>query len=461
MLFLITARGGSKGLPGKNLAAVGGIPLVARSVRLARRSLDALDLKGRVVCSTDSAEIAQAARQWGAEVPFMRPASLATDSASSMDVIAHALGEMGEDPETLVLLQPTSPLTEPEDVLAAVRLHHERGVCVVSVVEAAHPIGWTYRLGGNHALSPASGAGKVARRQDAETFVRLNGAVYVARTSWLREHNTFLGEGTLGLRMPQERSVDVDSAFDLEVARALLTCRPVTPVRIGHRFVGPGHPCFVVADAGASHDGSLDLALGIVDAAADARADAVVLDLSGRHELEERAQAALLDHCARRGVVLLSSPIDAASCDLLDRRGLPAFWIPSGKLTELAFLRHVARKDKPLIVSTAGVPLDVTAAAVDAVRAQRSLPLVLIHASTQSTAEAAGANLPAVATLQAAFGVPAGFSDQTTDDAMALAAVARGACLIKKPLTSDFAALVGRLRAVEAALGRQAEVHGS
>lgn len=144
-LILIPARGGSKGLPEKNLKEVGGIPLVGLAARLGRNVASQLDAATRVICSTDDDAIASAAREWGAEIPFHRPAALASDTAKSIDVVLHALDALADDDfDAVVLLQPTSPLTAVEDVLGALELHCLTRTSVVSVCPAEHPAAWQY-----------------------------------------------------------------------------------------------------------------------------------------------------------------------------------------------------------------------------------------------------------------------------------------------------------------------------
>lgn len=496
-LFLIPARGGSKGLPGKNLALVGGVPLVGRAVRVGRQVARGLP-GSRVVCSTDDPAIANAAREWGADVPFVRPNSLASDGARSLDVVRHALEALGEDFDAVVLLQPTSPLTEREDVLGSLHLFQMTGEPVVSVCCAEHPVEWYKRMDRAGRLAPVLPNFSADLRQKVERACRPNGAVFVASPAQVSGKGFWTAE-TRGYVMPVERSVDVDTVADLGVARALLTARQVSAVKIAAREVGPGHPCFVIAEAGVNHNGHLDLALKLVDAAADAGADAVkfqtfsaerlttvraakaayqVANTGSRGsqfemlkalELSPQAHATLLTRSRERGILFLSSAFDEESSNFLDDLGVAAFKVPSGELTNLPFLRHLARKGRPLVVSTGMATLGETAAAVDAVRAEGCKELVLLHCVSDYPADPADANLRAMASLREAFGAPTGFSDHTAGDVVTLAAVALGACLVEKHFTLDrtmpgpdhrasvepaeLAALVRRIRTVESALG--------
>lgn len=213
VIALITARGGSKGLPRKNVLCAGGKPLVAWTVHaaLAASSVD------RVVLSSDDDEIMAAARAAGCEVPFRRPAELASDHASSMDVVLHALQEL-PGYEYLVLLQPTSPLRTGADIDAAfqIMLNNKAPACV-SVTEVDQSPYWMYRLADGdrlaHILEPLPG---VSRRQDLPPVYTLNGAIYIAKIDWLLESRNFLGTDTVAYRMSRSASIDIDDALDFQ-----------------------------------------------------------------------------------------------------------------------------------------------------------------------------------------------------------------------------------------------------
>jgi N-acylneuraminate cytidylyltransferase len=219
VLALVTARGGSTGLPRKNLRTVGGRSLVARAVQTGQQALTV----DRVVLSSDDPEIIQAALLAGCEVPFVRPAALATAGARSIDVVRHALETLPERYDLLVLLQPTSPLRSAEDVDAAVRLCVERRApACVSVCPADKPPYWMHGLDKRSRLRPILPEYRqAARRQDLPPAYAINGAVYVARSDWIMVLDSFVGPDTLGYVMPRERSIDIDDELDLAIAEAL------------------------------------------------------------------------------------------------------------------------------------------------------------------------------------------------------------------------------------------------
>lgn len=218
VLALIPARGGSKGIPGKNITPLAGKPLIAWTIEAARASehVDA------VVLTTDDDVIAEVGRRFGASVPFMRPQALATDEASTMDVVFDALDRLpGFD--VVVLLQPTSPLRGSADIDACLTLLNGVPACVSVRPAADHPY-LTFRIDGQNELSPyaAPPAGQSLRRQDLPGAWCLNGAIYAADIPWLRAHRSFIAGSTVAYPMPAERSIDIDTPADLRSAEGLL-----------------------------------------------------------------------------------------------------------------------------------------------------------------------------------------------------------------------------------------------
>ncbi len=268
---------------------------------------------------------------------------------------------------------------------------------------------------------------------------------------------------------------------------------------VGKRKVGPGQPCFFIAEAGVNHNGSIDIAERLIDAAVDAGADAVKFqtfkagglatpdapkasyqqrttcagesqfEMLRRLELTLDNHRHLIDYCERRGIEFLSTPFEEASAVLLVGLGVPALKIPSGEVTNLPFLAHVARLGLPLIVSTGMCDLGEVEAAVETIVAEGNDSLLLLHCVSNYPACPGHFKFVAMATMQAAFGVPCGYSDHTLGNEVSLAAVALGACVIEKHFTLDRAMpgpdheaslepgelkeLVQGIRVVESALG--------
>lgn len=220
VLGLIIARGGSKGLPGKNVRFLGGKPLIAWTVQAAKASRHLT----RLVLSTDDETIAAVARSHGCDTPFMRPPELAKDDASAASVVRHALETLGERFDYIVLLQPTSPFRTAHDIDACIEMCMQAGVSsCVSVAPAPKPVEWYYRLDGGDRLAPIfPGDYANQRRQEIRESWCLNGAVYVVGVDAFLQTGQFVAPDTVGYKMPAERSVDIDTMLDLGYAQMLL-----------------------------------------------------------------------------------------------------------------------------------------------------------------------------------------------------------------------------------------------
>lgn len=228
ILAVIPARGGSKGIPRKNLADLGGRPLIAWTILAAKAALG-LD---RIIVSTDDADIAAIAKEHGAEVPFMRPSEIAGDTASATDVIKHALAyfhaEEGLEYEAVAYLQPTSPFRNSVQISDAVKLFGRLSPdTLVSVLPVAHNM-----VPGSvmHPISNSSDAlflespiGQKLRRQEKEILFARNGpAILIVSASDILKHDRLYGESVVGFRMDALSSHDIDEPLDLEIARCLL-----------------------------------------------------------------------------------------------------------------------------------------------------------------------------------------------------------------------------------------------
>lgn len=210
----VPARGGSKGLAGKNLAKIAGASLVRRAVEVAYAA--GLD---EVVVSSDDDDILAEARGCGA-LAVRRDPSLAADDTPTIEVLQDFVVRRPEV-EVLVLLQPTSPLRAPQDVRACLDAL-DGADRVVTVTRNEHPVVWSFRVTTDDRLDPVLGWDAVAtRRQDISPTYRLNGAVYALRTEAIRRGDPLVGPGTAVVVMPPERSVDIDGEIDLELARTL------------------------------------------------------------------------------------------------------------------------------------------------------------------------------------------------------------------------------------------------
>ena len=229
-LYLIPARGGSKGLPGKNIRPLLGKPLIAWTIETALKAAERSP--GRVVVSTDDEAIADVARSCGAEVPFMRPNELATDGASSMDVVLHALNwfeQKGEQFDLVCMLEATSPQRDVNDVIGAMDMliatQQAESIVGVCRSESGHPVFLAHKRE-DHIISPYQGdTFHFLRRQEIDDVYFFEGSLYIARTSTLKERKSFYHDRTLGYEMPKWKSFEVDDLTDFIVIEQLLKAR--------------------------------------------------------------------------------------------------------------------------------------------------------------------------------------------------------------------------------------------
>ena len=223
MLAVIPARGGSKGVAGKNRKELAGKPLIVYTIEAALAS----NIFEKVIVSTDSEEIAGIAEKNGAEVPFIRPDVLSGDMVSSDDVIIHALdfyGNQGIQFDSVCKLQPTSPLRNSEHLKGAYNLFCEKKAdFLVSVCECEHSPMWSGVLDESLSLDNFI-ADDVKRlcRQELPAFYRLNGAIYMGLTKAFYANKSFLGKNGFAYIMKQEASIDIDSELDFEYAQILI-----------------------------------------------------------------------------------------------------------------------------------------------------------------------------------------------------------------------------------------------
>jgi N,N'-diacetyllegionaminate synthase len=271
----------------------------------------------------------------------------------------------------------------------------------------------------------------------------------------------------------------------------------MTELRLGQRAIGSGHPCYVIAEAGSNHNRDLDSAKRLIDAAADAGADAVkfqtysgttlystktpkfdyltaVNDKAPHVLLEDISlprdwQPLLAQHSHERGIEFASSPFDRSAVDELDALAVPFFKVASFELVDLPFLEYVGSKGRPVILSTGMATLGEIEEAIAALRRDRDVGIALLQCASLYPAPADIMNLRAIPAMAAAFGVPVGLSDHTLGIHISPAAVALGATIVEKHFTLDrsqagpdhsFAiepdelnSLVQHIREVEAAMG--------
>lgn len=523
-LGIILARAGSKGLPGKCMRPLLGRPLIDYTFdhALASRRLDA------VVFTSDCEPAKMLARQRGIEV-VDRPADLATDSARVDAAARHAVQtwERRHAPrvDQVVLLYGNIPIRTETAIDSAIALLLETGadsVRTVAPVGKMHP-DWLHRLEGDRMRQFRTNS--IYRRQDLEPLFYHDGAVVVVTRRALfdlalrrpDDAQAFLGEDRRSLVQNATDAVDVDEPGDLYAAEAALRTRAASPAPLpaaDARDDRPGEPnrlaapeqlhatsraTYVIAEAGINHDGHLDKALALIDAAANAGADAVKFQMfqaadlttadaaqaeyqkacspaaSQRQmlsalELGDEAWPVLVRRCHERGIDFLATPFGPAEVERLAALGAKAIKVASTDLTNTRMLDAALATALPVLLSTgASLEGEIDGAVERFRRAGAMDRLTLMHCVSCYPTPLEAANLRRIVALRGRYGVSTGFSDHTLSTWTGSWAAALGAVVIEKHLTLDRSAggpdhamslcpeklreYVARIREVEAALG--------
>lgn len=226
MIAFIPARGGSKGVPGKNIKDLCGKPLIAYAIEACKQA-NGID---RVIVTTDDEDIARVAKECGAEVPFMRPDYLASDTASAVDVYIHAaewvMNETGEKLDKFMVCLPTVPCRDARHIDEAIEQFEKQGATtLISFTEAEVPPGWYHVMDENGRVSNAGfgAAGKnMANRQMNAAYYIPNGAIYILDYELLKNNRTYYCDNTTAYIMSREDSVDIDYPIDFEIAKLMM-----------------------------------------------------------------------------------------------------------------------------------------------------------------------------------------------------------------------------------------------
>jgi CMP-N-acetylneuraminic acid synthetase len=219
LLAIIPARGGSKGLPNKNLLNLNGKPLIAWTIEAAQKC----EFIDKILVSTDSLEIKEVSNMYGAETPFLRPKELSDDRALSIDVVLHAIQNFHEY-QYVCMLQPTSPLRTEIEIEKAFKMliNHNANACV-SVTESNQSPYWSFQISKDEKLKPLFDFDDIPlRRQELPNTYFLNGAIYIAKSNWLLNSRSFLTNETIAYVMSSDISIDIDTIDDFKLAENYL-----------------------------------------------------------------------------------------------------------------------------------------------------------------------------------------------------------------------------------------------
>lgn len=219
ILAIIPARGGSKGIPGKNIKQLADKPLIAWTIEEAKKS----KYIDRLILSSEDEEIISVAKEWGCEVPFVRPKELALDETPGIEPVIHAINTLVEKYDYVCLLQPTSPLRKVEDIDGCIEkcVKNNADSCVSVTEVDKHPY-WMYEKGSDEKLISLFKDRFVTRRQDLPKVYILNGAIYLGKSEFILEKHTLINTETIAFEMNKQESIDIDTYDDFEKVEACL-----------------------------------------------------------------------------------------------------------------------------------------------------------------------------------------------------------------------------------------------
>jgi len=219
ILAIIPARGGSKGIPRKNIKSIAGKPLIVWTIEEAKKSryID------KLILSSEDDEIIKVAEEWDCEVPFVRPKDLALDETPGIEPVIHAIATLNQRYDYICLLQPTSPLRKVLHIDQCIKkcIDMETNSCIGVQEVDKHPY-WMYKINKEEKLEPLFQEMKLTRRQDAEKVYAINGAIYFAKTDFILNENSFIGHNTSAFLMDKISSIDIDDMSDFQYADYLL-----------------------------------------------------------------------------------------------------------------------------------------------------------------------------------------------------------------------------------------------
>lgn len=467
---IILARGGSKGIPNKNIQLLCGKPLIHWTISAAVDS----ERFSRIIVSTDSNSIAAAAKESGADVPFIRPAHLSGDDATSVDALEHCFQHEGITRGTCVLLQPTSPLRTCHDITRALdEFTSSSRETLISVHESKETLHKSHSINEQGYLSPLSPLGTSInnnRQLLPKSFVE-NGFMYVFDVETFRNSKPSKIGGVYSLCarpfFTDERdSVDIDTEDDLSLAQKILGERlssEALPFVIGDRLIGPSSKPFVVAEIGINHEGDINKAKKMVDDAFLAGAECVkfqchvcedemtaaagevvpgnaeesILTIMERCALSKEDDIMLKEYAESKGMIFMSTPFSRAAADQLNSIGVQCYKIGSGECNNYPLVEHIASFGKPIILSTGMNDIASISPAVDILRKSR-VPFALLHCTSMYPTPYDKVRLGGIGALKDAFpDAIIGLSDHSLGNWTCFAAVPLGACILEKHFTSD------------------------
>lgn len=471
ILAIIPARGGSKGIPKKNIRLLAGKPLIAYTIEAALKS-KYLD---RIIVSTDDKEIMGISKKYKAEI-IKRPKKLAQDTTPTQPVLEHVLDFLRKHenykPDIIVLLQPTSPLRTAYHIDGAINKFLKEKYD--SLLSACPSDKFIWKIERDTAISVNHGRKKRIRRQDRKPEYRENGATYISKYDTLiKKHNIM--NGKIGLYiMPEENSIEIDTKFDLwlceqikdmvnQIKKPKPDKKQIIEIKIGKRKVGPNHHPLVIAEIGINHDGDFKKAKKMIKDAHLSGAECVkfqchviedemipvakkvipgnasksIWEIMEKCAFSEREERKLKAYAENLGMIYLSTPFSRAAADRLERMNVLAYKIGSGECNNYPLIEHIASFKKPVILSTGMNNIESIRPSVEIFK-KHNIPYALLHCVSMYPVPYEKIHLGALTDLQKTFpDAVIGLSDHSIGNYTCFGAVVLGASILEKHFTSN------------------------
>ena len=472
---IIPARGGSKGIPQKNIIDVAGKPLIAYTIEqgLASKYIDG------VFVSTDDPDIKKVAKAHGAAV-IDRPIALAGDESPTLETLQHGIAflekERGITADNIILLQATTPLRRVEDIDNAISLYFDENAdAVVSGVVAPHSYNpfWAKKIVDGRLHMMFDTVKTASRRQDLPDIFWHNGQIYIAGRELLLSHGDWYRGKCLPYTCPEETFVNIDTLHELNLAENLIKQQRRRMVNritlnVGKKEIGYNKPCFIIAEAGINHNGDVHLAMKLVDAAANAGVDAVKfqffdppnvatpetslagyqqekigscgnqIEMLKKMALTESEISQLKSRAEEKGLVFMcTSHSGLNEFKILEQMGVAAHKVGSGDLLNLPVMRYLAKTGKPVIIGTGMATMEEVKTVHRFLRQEGGQQTVFLHCTTEYPCPFDQINMRALTKMMDEIECPIGYSDHSLGIEVPLMAVSLGACVLEKHFTLD------------------------
>lgn len=466
VLAIIPARGGSKTVPKKNIRPIAGKPLIAYTIEEALKSR----YVDRVIVSTDDREIARIAKRYGAEVPFLRPKSLAMDTSPSLLVILHTLRYLGKkesySPDIVVFLQPTSPFRTAKHIDAAVEKIKDADAVVGICEVKQHPY-FMMRERRGLLVPYLKIRDRPLRRQDVPKLHISNASLYVTKRDYYDKVKktdpvapVFTGK-VKGVIMDEISSIDIDTSLDFSFAESLMKSgvdNRLKDIKIGNKKIGGAQPTFVIAEMACGHEGKVDLAKKLIKIAADVKADAIkfhiispddyivpsheVYKLTKKIELSKKEWGKFFNYARKFGLLTIAMPNDIPSARLARKNRADGYYIHSANLSDRPLIEEIAKAGKPVFIGTGASTLEEINNALKIINSQGNTDIVLMHGYQAYPTKIEDTHLRFLEFLKQTFQTHVGFCDHTDGESelcgvIPLLAIPYGAVALEKHFTID------------------------